>query len=191
MIEVKVSGLLPDKKSGMHVLLLRVPNTPKHFPIWIGPAEASSIALVLRGQSFERPLTHDLLQHVIHGLGATVSRVVITSIQDNTFFARIFLSRDNEIVSIDARPSDSVALAVRVNCPIFLTEDLMREQQDHLVEIEEETGEWGAGGPSAAAAEEIVASNESLEELMRSVEKGLGPSGPPAPPEDDEDSEED
>ncbi len=171
MIEVKVGGLIPDKKTGSHVLLLKVPNMQKYLPIWIGLNEANAIAMALRKQKFERPLTHDLLKQVIDGLNATVTRVVITTIQDNTFFARIFLNREHEIISIDARPSDSVALAVRAECPIFLTEELLASQSENLYQFEEESDSDGTDEMQA-----------DLDALLRSVEKGEGP----PPPDDDE-----
>lgn len=172
MVEVKVGGLVPDQKNpGSYILLLKVPGAARYLPIWIGPAEANAIGMVLRNQRFERPLTHDLLQHVIQGLGATVARVVITTIQDSTFFARIFLERDEEILSVDARPSDSIALAVRVKCPIFLTSELLDSQAGHLVEIEDEPESSSTEGKATGAHEEVLG-GESLEDLMRQVERG-------------------
>mgnify|MGYP006286739397 CR=1 FL=1 len=184
MVEVKVGGLLPDPKNpGSHILLLKIPGIARYLPIWIGPAEASSINMALRNQVFERPLTHDLLQHVIHGLGAEVSRIVITTIEDSTFFARIFLERDQEVLSIDARPSDSVALAVRVKCPIFLTQSLLDSQREHLIEIQEGPAPSSPPAPMPEAEGSPTAS--SLEELMRQVERGEG-----GPPDDDDDEDE-
>lgn len=170
LVELKVGGLLPDSNNqGSHILLLKIPQKGRFLPIWIGPAEASSIAMVLRGQSFERPLTHDLLQHVIEGLGATVQRVVVTTIQDDTFFARIFLERGEEIVSIDARPSDCVALAVRVRCPIYCSAELLESQADHLVEVDEIEAEI-AGPPPIELPK--GSADDALRELMRQVERG-------------------
>lgn len=171
MIEVKIGGLVPDKRSGSHILLLKIPRSSRYLPIWIGTAEATSIAIVLRQQSFERPLTHDLLQHVIEGLGATVSRVVVTAIQEGTFYARIFLERDSEVFSVDARPSDSIALAVRVGCPVYVTEELLASQVEHLLEIEEASAGELPSGESEES--ELSVSEEDLAELMRRVEKGL------------------
>lgn len=187
MVEVKVGGLVPDQKNpGSYILLLKVPGSARYLPIWIGPAEANAIGMVLRNQRFERPLTHDLLQHVIQGLGATVARVVITTIQDSTFFARIFLERDHEILSIDARPSDSIALAVRAKCPIYLTSELLDSQQAHLVEIEDEPD--AATDPAHGPVSEEPAIGSSLEDLMRQVERG---EGRPDGVEDDETDDED
>lgn len=176
MIEVTVGGLWPDPKTGSHVLLLRLPDSPKCLPIWIGMNEASAIAMALRGQEFERPLTHDLLMHVIGGLGAELSRVVITTIEDNTFYARLFLTRGHEILSIDARPSDSVALAVRAGCPILLSDELLEDQRDHLVELQAEVAEPEGEDPHAS-------SEQALEALLREVERGRagGEGGPGRP----------
>jgi bifunctional DNase/RNase len=177
MIEVTVGGLIPDKKTGTHILLLKIPDTDVHryLPIWIGAHEASAIAMALNDQVFERPLTHDLLKSMVDGLGAEVSRVVITAIQENTFFARIILSREQEIISIDARPSDSVALAVRAQCPIYLTEELLESQASNLYEIQEEPAE-----------NELSDASSALDELMRSVEKGeIAPGSDDDPEEKD------
>lgn len=172
MIEVKVGGLIPDRKTRSHVLLLKLPGSSRYLPVWIGDHEASAIDMAVRKQEFERPLTHDLLKSVIDGLGAEVSRVVITTIQDNTFFARILLTRDHEIISVDARPSDSVALAVRAGCPIFLTEELLESQADNLYEFEDPTGAE-ANDPA-----------RQVDELLKSM------GTPPPRPEADDDEEE-
>ena len=165
MIEVTVGGLVPDQKTGTSVLLLRIPGGKKHLPVWIGPHEAEAIRLAITRQSLGRPLTHDLLRLVVEGLGAKLARVVITTIQDSTFFARLILTRDQEIISVDARPSDSVALALRTGAPIFLTQELLDSQKDNLYEIEESDEE-----ESSEEADSDLA--RDLDALMRSVEKG-------------------
>jgi bifunctional DNase/RNase len=147
MIEVKVGGMVVDKKSGSPVLLLKVPNTQHYLPIWIGPSEATAIDMVLRKRNFERPLTHDLLKQIVDGLGGTVSRVIITALKDNTFFAKIFITRGHEIIAIDARPSDSVALALRARCPIYLSKELLASQQISLLQLDHDL----LGGDEAAA----------------------------------------
>ena len=180
MIEVKVGGLIPDRKTRSHVLLLKLPGSAKYLPVWIGENEASAIDMAVRKQGFERPLTHDLLKSVIDGLGAEVSRVVITTIQDSTFFARILLTRNHEVVSIDARPSDSIALAVRVGCPIFLTEELVASQANNLYEFEE--------GPDTAAGADSSAEVDALLRSMGSPpDDALEPDLFDAEDDDDED----
>jgi bifunctional DNase/RNase len=99
------------------------------LPIWIGHAEALSIELQLQGKAFDRPLTHDLLRTAIESLGATVSKVAVTELRDNTFFAKIYLQRDNDVFVIDARPSDSIALAVRAQAPIYVAESVFENHK--------------------------------------------------------------
>lgn len=124
MIQVRVANLAMDSNTDSPVVLLEGVETPGVLPIWIGRPEAGAIAMELAGQTFERPLTHDLLRIVIEGLDARVSRIVITDLRGTTFFAKIFLARGDEIVAIDARPSDSIALALRAQAPIFVERGL-------------------------------------------------------------------
>lgn len=164
MIEVTVGGLVPDMKTGTSVLLLRISGGKKHLPVWIGAPEAEAIRLAITKQSLGRPLTHDLLKLVLDGVGVTLSRIIITSIQDSTFYARLVLERDQEIISIDARPSDSVALALRTGSPMFVTSELLESQEDNLYEIEE-----AQEGRDAHQQME-----RDLDELLRKVERGEG-----------------
>lgn len=127
---MSVSGLAIDKKAQTPVVLLKENDGPRELPIWIGPPEASAIAMELTGRRFQRPLTHDLLKTVIEALDAEVRKVAIVDLQDKTYFARIFLEREGELITIDARPSDSIALALRTQAPIFVKEELLREDDD-------------------------------------------------------------
>jgi len=129
MVEVKVAGIALDDRSKTPIVILQEISGTRVLPIWIGPNEASSIAMELAGKKFQRPLTHDLMRTMIEGLSATVSRVVITELRDNTFYAKIVVMRQNEILSIDARPSDSIALAVRSKSPIFVAPELLGPDQ--------------------------------------------------------------
>lgn len=131
MVEVKVAGIALDDRSKTPIVILQEKSGTRVLPIWIGPNEASSIAMELAGKKFQRPLTHDLMKTMIEGLCATVSRVVITELRDNTFYAKIVVMRQNEILSIDARPSDSIALAVRSKSPIFVAPELLGPDQGH------------------------------------------------------------
>ena len=125
MIEVKVAGIVIDNKSNSPVMLLREISDEKVLPIYIGPAEAASIAYALENVKAIRPLTIDLMKLLIEGTRSKVKRINITSIRNDTFFAEIILETDSKIVSIDARPSDSVALAIRTNSPIYVAEEVM------------------------------------------------------------------
>lgn len=148
MIKLDVAGLSLDPRTEAPVVLLYVPPEEMCLPIWIGPSEAASIALALRGETFSRPLTHDLLAMVVDGLGGSVERVVVTDQRDGTFYARIFLGREREIVAIDARPSDAIALALRTEAPIYLEDVVLTKVRDSLVPLdvldrEPPTGESG------------------------------------------------
>ncbi len=125
MIEVKVAGIVIDNKSNSPVMLLREISNEKVLPIYIGPAEAASIAYALENVKAIRPLTIDLMKLLVEGTRSKVKRINITSIRNDTFFAEIILETDSKIVSIDARPSDSVALAIRTNSPIYVAEEVM------------------------------------------------------------------
>jgi hypothetical protein len=124
-VEVKVEALTLSNVGFM--VLLRLPDSHKGLPIFIGAPEAHSIAQAMGGGQFPRPLTHDLFKTVIDELGSEVVRVLITEVQDGTFFARLVFLRDGEEVETDARPSDGIALALRANAPIFVDNDLWEE----------------------------------------------------------------
>ena len=119
-LKVEIGGLVRDHRENP-VVLLKGSETNDVLPIWIGQAEALSIDLQLRGESFDRPLTHDLLKTAVESLGATVLKVAVTDLRDNTFYAKIYIQRGNEVVAIDARPSDSIALAIRTQSPIYVS----------------------------------------------------------------------
>jgi bifunctional DNase/RNase len=106
-------------------VLLKEKDGDRVLPIWIGPAEASAIAMELEGVAAQRPMTHDLLKSIIEGLEARVVRVQINALKKSTFYARVFLQRDDSIVSVDARPSDSIALALRTKAPIYVAEEVI------------------------------------------------------------------
>jgi bifunctional DNase/RNase len=125
VIEVRVAHLGLDKTTNTPVVILQEQNGERVLPIWIGPAEASAIAMELAGMKFARPLTHDLLKQVIVGLGAELRKVIITKVQDNTYYAELHIYRGDAIVNIDARPSDSIALALRLKAPIFTSDELL------------------------------------------------------------------
>jgi bifunctional DNase/RNase len=127
MIEVSVAHLGLDRTTNTPVVILREKDGTRVLPIWIGPAEASAIAMEMQGVKPPRPMTHDLLKNVIVGLGADLRRVTISAIKDKTYFAELLLHRDDHLFQLDARPSDSIALALRLNAPIF-TEAALLEQ---------------------------------------------------------------
>ena len=125
MIEVRVAHLGLDKATNTPVVILQEKEGERVLPIWIGPAEASAIAMELAGVKFSRPLTHDLVKQIVVGLGATLEQVVISQVKDNTYYAEMHLHRDDHVVHVDARPSDSIAVALRLKAPIFTSESLL------------------------------------------------------------------
>ena len=125
MIEVRVAHLGLDRQSNTPVVILQEREGERVLPIWIGPAEASAIAMELAGVKFSRPLTHDLLKQVIVGLGADLRKVIITQVKDNTYYAELHIYRGDTVIQIDARPSDSIAVALRLKAPIFTSETLL------------------------------------------------------------------
>ncbi len=145
MIELKVAGVRFDEKSRSPVVFLKEINGNRILPIFIGPAEATAIMYSLEKVQFVRPLTLDLMKRLIEGLEGKVQRVVITEVRDNTFFAEVILEKGGRTVVIDARPSDSVGLALKVNCPIYCNEAVMEncgvviseEPEDRIKEIED------------------------------------------------------
>jgi bifunctional DNase/RNase len=145
-IEVKIRGLMMDPNSGTPIIILKDVNSETMLPIWVGAYEANAIALEIEKIAPQRPMTHDLLRNLILEMGATVHRIVITELRDNTFFAVIEIVKEGgERVSLDSRPSDAIALALRVDSPIFVNEDVMSTSlaaRGEEGEEEAENEEW-------------------------------------------------
>jgi len=125
LVEMVVESVRVHMLSNRHVVILKDAERERYLPIWIGPWEASAIAMKLQGLSAERPLTHDLFIAALEQLGVRLDRVVISELAQETYHARLFLERDGEVFELDARPSDSVALAVRANIRILVAEEVL------------------------------------------------------------------
>ncbi len=162
IVEVRVHGLILEHKSQQNIVILREAEGERILPIWIGPGEAQAIRRILSEEPFPRPLTHDLLHLIVEGLKAKIARVVISDLRENTFFASVLVERDSEVLSIDARPSDSIAVALRAKAPIFVNEKLLQPPP----QAEEEAAEPGAEGKPRELSEE-----EKAEQLRRYLEK--------------------
>ena len=119
-IEMTIKGLMVDPVTNMPIVILRDKDGQRVLPIWVGIFEANAIALQIENVSTPRPMTHDLLRNVIHDLRASVQKVVVSDLQDNTFYALIYLLLGGDTVALDARPSDAIALALRTRAPIFV-----------------------------------------------------------------------
>ena len=139
MIEMNIKGLMVDPITNMPIIILRDSDGQKVLPIWVGVFEANAIALQIENIQTPRPMTHDLLRNIIQDLQATVDRIVVCDLKENTFYAMIHLMTPNGPVAIDARPSDAIALALRTRAPIMVDEkvidnaktvDLSNEKQD-------------------------------------------------------------
>ncbi len=127
MQEMTVYALQYDSVGRQPIVLLRTSDERLLLPIWIGPNEANAIMAKLRGSEPARPMTHDLLQSVVDAMGAAIVRVTVTELRDNTYYAVITLRVNGEEIEIDSRPSDAIALAVRVEAPIFAADDVVEE----------------------------------------------------------------
>jgi bifunctional DNase/RNase len=130
IIEVKVASLGIDSTTQSPIVILKEKEGERYLPIWIGPSEASAIATELAGVKFSRPLTHDLMKNIVRALRGELTQVVIGALKNNTYYAQVFVRHGEDVVSIDARPSDSIALALRLNAPIYASEGLL----DHSAE---------------------------------------------------------
>ncbi len=137
MIEVKVDGLLIDNTNNSPVVLLRELDGDRILPIYIGPLEASAIAYALQGTKFPRPMTLDFMRRMVETLGGRIRRVIVTRIEHDTFYAELVVETSDRMVTIDARPSDSVGLALRVQAPIFVADKVM-DKASHVVSVADE-----------------------------------------------------
>jgi bifunctional DNase/RNase len=134
LIQMKVEGMLFDPRSNMYILLLKEIDGNGTLPIWIGKPEADSIALALGKVETPRPLTHDLIKNISEGLKVKITRIIVTEIMDNTYYALLCLSDGNKETQVDSRPSDAVAVALRVNAPIFVEERVMEQKSSDELE---------------------------------------------------------
>jgi hypothetical protein len=128
-IEMKIRGLMMDPVTNMPIVILKDVNGSAILPIWVGVYEANAIALEIEKVQTPRPMTHDLIKNVLLGLNATVKKVVVTDLRDDTFYALIWLDRNGSSITIDSRPSDALALALRTDAPIFVEEDVLKSSK--------------------------------------------------------------
>jgi len=161
VVETTVNGLILEQKTQQNIVILRETDGDRILPIWIGPSEAQAIRRILAEESFPRPLTHDLLHLIVEGLKAKISRIVIADLRENTFYATVVVEREGDTLSIDARPSDSIAVALRARAPIFVNEKLLQPPPQREEEEDDE--------PSASPRE--LTAEEKAEQLRRYLEK--------------------
>jgi bifunctional DNase/RNase len=138
-VEMKVRGLALDPMSNMPIIILRDDEDKRSLPIWVGIFEANAIALELEKIATPRPMTHDLIKNILETIEARVAKVVVTDLRDNTFFAVIHLHVGETEYTVDSRPSDAIALALRVAAPIYVDEDVVKKARTLEVTKEAET----------------------------------------------------
>jgi len=159
LVEARVNGLILEPKTQQNIVVLREADGERILPIWIGPGEAQAIRRILSEEPFPRPLTHDLIALVVEGLKAKVTRIVISDLRENTFYASVLVAREAEMLSIDARPSDSIAIALRTRAPIYVNEKLLQPPP----------GETEVEGEEAPGQE--LSDEEKAEQLRRFLER--------------------
>ncbi|HKV42163.1 MAG TPA: bifunctional nuclease family protein [Blastocatellia bacterium] len=133
-IEMRIRTIMMDPDANTPVVVLKDINGDSMLPIWIGAFEANAIAVEIEKLAPQRPTTHDLLKNIVREVGASVRRVVITDLIDNTFFAVIEMVKDGEMLTIDSRPSDAIALALRVDCPIYVNQQVINSSASATIE---------------------------------------------------------
>lgn len=166
LVEVRVQSLALDRSTNTPVVILQELEGERVLPIWIGPGEASAIAMQLADMEFSRPLTHDLLCSVLKGLGGAVQKVIITKVESSTYYAELIVRRNGEVFSVDARPSDSIAVALRVEARIFAQEDLLEEATIEIAD-DESAAELNFGAQEIEPEQQSMGPEELKEYLRR------------------------
>ena len=128
-VEMKIRGLMVDPVTNMPIVVLKDVSGTSILPIWVGVYEANAIALEIEKVSTPRPMTHDLIRNLLFGLETGVKKVVVNDLKEDTFYAMIWLERNGELISIDSRPSDALAVALRLDCPIYVEETVLKSSK--------------------------------------------------------------
>lgn len=167
MIEMVVESIRVSLVNYQRVVILKEKNAERYLPIWIGPSEADAIAIELQEVTVQRPLTHDLLRSVIQTLGARVVSVVVNDLANDTFYARIAMDVDGRHVEVDSRPSDAIALAVRVKAPIYAEEKVLDRAG---ILLDKETGKAEAAASSSSVDEEELEKMSAFRDFINSLD---------------------
>jgi bifunctional DNase/RNase len=128
-VEMKIRGLMIDPVTNTPIVVLKDPAGDAVLPIWVGNYEANAIALEIEKTATPRPMTHDLIRNLLMGLESRVHKVVVTELRDDTFYAVIWLERDGRFIAVDSRPSDALAVAMRLDCPIYVEDEVLRSSK--------------------------------------------------------------
>lgn len=140
-LEVKIRGLMMDPATNQPVVVLKELQGSGVLPIWVGVYEAQAIALEIEKVQTARPMTHDLLKNMLTGLNVHVQKVVVSDLKDETFYALIWMEREGQTMSMDSRPSDALALALRLDCPIYVEDQVLKSSKITSVVSEKSTNE--------------------------------------------------
>lgn len=162
LVEMNLAGVRIEFPTNQPIVLLREAGGRRYLPIWIGQPEAASIAMVLQGVAPPRPMTHDLMRDLLQEVGVTVTSVAITELRDGTYYAVIALRRNGSDYEVSARPSDAIALAVRLGCKILASSDVLDEAS---VDLSDQEGEEGSREPSPEAEAEVERFREFLKDI--------------------------
>src|ERR1700691_3773391 len=130
-VEMKIRGLMMDRETNNPIVVLKDVNGTAILPIWVGIYEASAIASEIEKQATPRPMTHDLIRNLLCGLEAAIKKIVVSDLKDDTFYAVIWLERNGELISVDSRPSDALAIALRMDCPIFVDDSVLKTSKEN------------------------------------------------------------
>jgi uncharacterized protein len=166
LVEVEVMRLGLDRSNNSYVVILREKDGERLLPIWIGQPEAESIVIEMSKLRRERPLTHDLCKSLITGLGGTLRRIHITRVENRTYFAELQIHRDDQIINIDARPSDSIAIALRFSAPMFAQDSLLTSLVFEDASDEPESEPWSSQEPGVEHSSEEM----NAEQLKKYLE---------------------
>ena len=174
MIEMTIDSIRVSLMNYQRVVILKEKVAERYLPIWIGPAEADAIAVKLQGVTVPRPLTHDLLHSVIDALGVTIDSIIVSELKNDTFYAKLILNVDGGKMEIDCRPSDALALAVRVEVPIYV-EEVVLDKAGIL--LDKETGEpisqqeeGGKGGKDKKVSDEELGRMSAFREFIDTLD---------------------
>jgi len=175
MIEMTIDSIRVSLMNYQRVVILKEKLAERYLPIWIGPAEADAIAVKLQSVTVPRPLTHDLLSSVIDALGASIDSIVVNDLKNDTFYAKIILSVDGGQMEVDSRPSDALALAVRVGVPVYVEETVL-DRAGILLDKEtgkplsSERGIGGAGGKKGEVSEEELGKMSAFYDFINTLD---------------------
>ena len=164
LIEVSVDSIRIHMPTAQHLVILKEKEADRYLPIWIGSFEAQAIATKISGNSLGRPLTHDLMAAAFGDLGVSIKRIVVTRLADQVFYARLYVKQNGRDLDFDARPSDAIALAVRVECPIFVAADVM-ENAGIIPEADEAGEEKDKGGETIVDEERLAVFRDFVNSL--------------------------